>query len=183
MRFWIPVLTVLLLVPISGCGNETAAPPDEPAAGPDTPATVTPAEALDVLRTIYRPIQAFYDGMRSGDEHELPPAGLDTPQALRDTLRRTMAASIAESYAEQLLMERDGRYIVRPTERAILPFEGSGPALDSVTVEPQGGAYVITEYYAENALYGDYARANVVAQRDGAWFLTETRRADPSSQR
>lgn len=178
MRCCILLLTALLLVPISGCGGETATPPDQPAAGPDTPATMTPAEATEVLRTLYRPIQAFYAGMRSGEAHELPPAGLDTPAALRDTLMQTMAGSIAESYVEQLLMERDGRYIVRPTERAILPFDGSGPALDSVTVEPQGGAYVLTEYYEENALYGDYARANVVEQRDGAWFLTETRRVD-----
>ena len=145
--------------------------------------SLSPATARDALEAVYAPIHNFYEGMHEGpDGNELPPDDMSTPEALRTTLERTMAPDVATPFIDQLLMERGGRYIVRPTERIITPYPG-GPALESIEVEPQGDTFVVTAYYAESELYGRLVQEHVL-QKTGAdgWKLIELRRADESGQ-
>ena len=179
---------VALLFALAGCTASTdrstddvpagtTAPTGTPASSRDTSAAAagalrSEADARRVLRAVYRPLHTFYQRMdTSGTGEARPPAGMRTPEALADTLAQTMASSLARSFSAQLLMQRGGGYIVRPTEKIITPYEG-GPALEAVTVTQENGAYDLTERYVPSELYGQVERHNTVRRENGRWRLT-----------
>lgn len=176
------ILALLALLGLAGCaaGPDGAPPaPADTATTTDTtsaPVIRTSADARRVLRAVYRPIRTFYQRMetpeRSGPR---PPAGMRTPDALADTLTQTMAPQLARSFTDQLLMKRDDGYIVRPTEKILLPHEGSGPALEAVSITREGDAYLLTERYAKTLMKSRVERTNVVRRKDGAWHLADIR--------
>ena len=191
------LLLGLLLLTLAGCTAGTegtgdapadtssspadaeATAPADPSSSEDAPQTASDSlsedEAREVLRTVYRPIHAFYQESAGSDG--TPPEGMRTPDALMDTLTQTMAPEVARSFTDQLLMQREDGYIVRPTEKIITPYEGSGPALEAVTVtRNEGGGYVLTERYAKTQLYGRVERENVVRRKGDGWYLVSIRR-------
>ena len=197
-----PATAVLLTFLFAGCTTGENRAPDVPADGntpavgerapeastptssdttpgrpsPAASASLSEAEARSVLRTVYRPIRIFYQRIdTTGPGAAQPPEAMHTPEALVDTLTRTMAPNVARSFTDQLLMPRGDGYIVRPTERIVLPFEGNGPALEEVTISREDDAYVLTERYAETELYGRMKRRNVVRRTNGRWRLVEIR--------
>lgn len=138
------------------------------------PALRSEEDARRVLRAVYHPIHAFYQRMENPERgHTRPPEGMATPDALVDTLTQTMAPDLARSFTEQLLMQRGGRYIVRPTEKILIPY--GRPALETVSIERQGDAYVLTERYAKTQLNGRVERKNVVRWQNGRWRLVDIR--------
>lgn len=162
---------------LSACGDTSSMQGNDRSAGErETEAPeLTEASAREVLKEVYRPIRTFYEEMvpTAGGMNQ-PPEGMHTPQKLQETLEQTMSPEVARPYTEQLLMEVEGQYIVRPTEKIITPFQ-DGPALESVTVEKRNGQYLVTEDYEETELYGDVVRENVLRWEDGRWKLVEIR--------
>ncbi|MDX1583278.1 MAG: hypothetical protein R3338_06720 [Thermoanaerobaculia bacterium] len=183
----IRLIAIAATLTILACGTGPDVP--EPSSSPppasdrdgqsgDEPETeMSSSEATAVLETIYEPIESFYRQAEQGpDGQRIPAEGMRSPDQLRDHLTTTMTAQIADRFIDQLLMERDGDWIVRPTERIVTPQ--SGPDLASVDVSESDGRWTISARYEKTELYGELAQVHVVERKNGGWQLVELRRPD-----
>ena len=181
----LPSLFAALLIPLVMLGactpdaRDAPADAEPPSEGPAAPAPGEPSpeggltteEARAVLLTVYEPIAAFYERVSGGADEPALPSDLSTPDAVRALLTQTMSADVANRFIDQLLMQRDGTWTLRPTELILHP-QMNTPVLDQIDVEERGGdTFALVEHYAASELYGSGRRTSVVRYQDGAWQL------------
>ncbi len=131
---------------------------------------LTEAEAIDILKQSWLPIELFYEGAISSNGMYIPMEGTRTVEDLSKYLQKTMAKEIADSYADFLIMEwDDGEMLVRPTEKICTVGDDPG----NITVLSISDNKLIIRDFFLNDISGDYNKTSTIEKINGNWILVD----------